>query len=314
LAELSYESTPNFAAARAAAASVGAGDVFVLRRVSTSRFVHLGGVGRGEGWAGIVEVALEEEADLRQALASDEIVRLDHNGRDLVFGPYYARAAAIVPIVPDVLVVFGAADGPVRGSNEALSTAARTTLEVIGPAGPAKDLADQLELLEAIRAASAVDVVPVDRALSVLAEIAVEALSCEIGIAYVADGQRMAVVEHGWSLDLPHDDVRAALAEVTDSHDFPFCVQDARRSPAPGPLASLAGIRSYYLLELTGRARGVLFVAHTDAAPRGFTLLCRRVGARLAEAASNVLGSGLTQEWTSGEAARIQLAFAEIEG
>jgi len=41
-------------------------------------------------------------------------------------------------------------------------------------------------------------------------------------------------------------------------------------------LASDAGIRSYYLLELTGAARGVLFVAHTDAAPRGFTLRSRR--------------------------------------
>ena len=32
-----------------------------------------------------------------------------------------------------------------------------------------------------------------------------------------------------------------------------------------------------------GVARGVLFVAHTDAAPRGFTLLCRRLGLRVPE-------------------------------
>src|SRR4029077_13015618 len=38
------------------AASVGATDIVVLRRVTGQRFVHLGGAGRGEGWAGIVEV------------------------------------------------------------------------------------------------------------------------------------------------------------------------------------------------------------------------------------------------------------------
>src|SRR5207247_1800627 len=74
------------------------------------------------------------------------------------------------------------------------------------------------------------------------------------------------------------------------------------------------GIRSYYLLELTGLARGVLLVAHTDAAPRGFTLLCRQLGARVAEVASTVLGFGLTREWTASESARLQSEFAALEG
>ena len=104
-----------------------------------------------------------------------------------------------------------------------------------------------------------------------------------------------------------------ALAAVAESHDFPFCVQDALRSPPPGPLADDPGIRSYYLLELTGVARGVLFVAHTDAAPRGFTLLCRRLGVRVAAVASTVLGDGLTREWIAAEAARIEAGFAELE-
>ena len=43
-----------------AAASIGAADVFVLRRVTGQRFVHLGGSGRGEGWAGIVEVTIDD--------------------------------------------------------------------------------------------------------------------------------------------------------------------------------------------------------------------------------------------------------------
>ncbi len=46
-----------------------------------------------------------------------------------------------------------------------------------------------------------------------------------------------------------------------------------------------------------GIARGVIFVAHTDAAPRGFTLLCRRRGLRLAQVASAQVGVALTRDW-----------------
>ena len=93
--------------ARAAAESVGAADLFVLRRVTAGRFVHFGGSGRGEGWAGIVEVSLEDEAPLAEALRTERPIRIDHDGPGLVFGPYYARVAAIVPVVPDIVVVFG---------------------------------------------------------------------------------------------------------------------------------------------------------------------------------------------------------------
>jgi len=121
------------------------------------------------------------------------------------------------------------------------------------------------------------------------------------------------VAERGFTLRTPIPEVRAALAEVAESHNFPFCVQDAKRSPAPGTLASERGIRSYYLLELTGIARGVLLVAHTDAAPRGFTLLCRRLGARLAGISSTVVGAAITQEWIADESGRVEAGFAALE-
>ena len=58
----------------------------------------------------------------------------------------------------------------------------------------------------------------------------------------------------------------------------------------------------------------MLLVAHTDASPRGFTLLCRRLGARLAEVGSAGLGVALTREWIVGEASRLHAAFAELGG
>jgi hypothetical protein len=293
---------------------VGAADLFVLRRVSAGRFVHLGGAGRAEGWAGIVEISLEDEEAISRALKSGEIVRLAaESGKELVFGPYYARGAAIVPIGADTVVVFGAADGTIEADAESLGAAANAAVEIVGPAGPAKELADQLELLEAVRAAAAVSSSPVEQAMEALAGIAAESLSCELGVLYLVDGDRIAVAERGWTLATPRDEVARSLATVVETHAFPYCVQNAKTSPPPGILSSELGIRSYYLLELTGLASGVLLVAHTDAAPRGFTLLCRRLGARVADVASSVLAAGITREWTSGEAVRLQTAFAELE-
>ncbi|HKU58370.1 MAG TPA: hypothetical protein VJP39_02095, partial [Gaiellaceae bacterium] len=97
--------------AETAAASVGAADVFVLRRVSGNRFVHFGGIGRGAGWAGLVEVTSDDEASLREALDVRRPIRLEHGGKELVFGPYYAQAAAFVPVSNDVVVVFGSEAG-----------------------------------------------------------------------------------------------------------------------------------------------------------------------------------------------------------
>ncbi len=298
--------------AEAAAASIGAADTFVLRRVSGQRFVALGGSGRGKGWAGIVEVALDDERPLAEALHTGKPVSLEHGMRDLIFGPYYARAAAIVPVLPDVVVVFGVADGAIDADEEALLGAAHRAAEAVEPAGAAKHLADELEVLEAIRAAVSVPSGSVDEAMSSIAEIAATALSCELGIVYLDDGERLAVAERGWPLAFSESEVADAFGEALGG-EFPFCVQDAHSSPPPGLLATDPGIRSYYLLELTGVARGVLFVAHTDAAPRGFTLLCRRLGLRIAEAASAVLGIALTREWTAAESARLQSAFAALE-
>jgi hypothetical protein len=288
-------------------------DVFVLRRVSPGRFVHLGGSGRGEGWAGIVEASLEDDASFAEALKSEHPVRIERDSAARIFGPYYARSAAIVPVSQDAVVVFGSPSGSVSAEDGALVAAAAEVNDALEPAGPAKQLAEQLELLEAVRAAVAVSPSPLDQAMEALAGIAAEALSCELGLLYLANGDRLGIAERGWSLAVPRDEVLTSLRNVLGAGAFPFCVQDARQAPPPGTLSKDEGIRSYYLLELTGIARGVLLVAHTDAAPRGFTLLCRQLGARVAEVASSVLGLGLTREWTAAESARLQTEFAALE-
>lgn len=299
--------------ADAAAAAVGARDLFVLRRVTGNRFVHFGGSGRGAGWAGLIEVSSDEEASLGDALRSRSPLRLDHGGRELVFGPYYANAAAFVPVTNDVVVVFGAEGSLSEATDEALSSAAIQAADAVEAVTPAKRLADELEELEAVRAAAFIDEADVESTMRKLGLLAAESLSCEVGAVYVADGDRLEIVERGWKLSSPDEDVDRALKAVLEEGRFPYCVQDASVVPLPSPLESESGIRSYYLLELRGLARGVIFVAHTDAAPRGFTLLCRRLGLRLADVASAQLGIALTREWGSREAARLHAEFGKLD-
>jgi hypothetical protein len=299
----------------AAAASVGAADLFVLRRVSATRFVHFGGAGRGAGWAGLIEVSSDDEASLRETLQSRRPVRLDHGGQDLVFGPYYARAAAFVPVTNDVVVVFGSEGVALEEpSDDALQAAAAIAADAVGTVTPAKNLADQLEELDAVRALLAVPVSDdVDETARALALSVAEALSCELAAVYLSDPERVVLAERGWSLQATPDQVRAALAVVHERGRFPTCVQDAAVVRLPPPLDQEPGIRSYYMLELPGIAHGVLFVTHTDAAPRGFTLLCRRLGERLASVLAARLGYAITQEWCSTEARRLHTEFGKLD-
>jgi hypothetical protein len=298
----------------AAAASVGAADLFVLRRVKDEKFVHFGGSGRGAGWAGLIEVASGESDALERSLSTRTPVRLASADKELVFGPYYARAAAFVPVSNDLVVVFGGEESALGGATEeALQSAATVAADAVEQVTPAKKLADELEELEAVRAALAVPTDDVGGAMRELGRCAAEALSCEVAAVYLADRGRLEVAERGWQLGSQRESVAAALKGVLDEGRFPYCVQDASVLPLPSPLDQEQGIRSYYLLELHGLARGVLFVAHTDAAPRGFTVLCRRLGLRLAEVISAGLAVAVTQEWCREEAARLHAAFGRLD-
>ena len=108
--------------------------------------------------------------------------------------------------------------------------------------------------------------------------IAAESLSCELAAVYLADGERVELVERGWALTRAADQVGAALKGVLEDGRFPYCVQDASIVPLPSPLDEEPGIRSYYLLELHGpRARG---------ACSSRTPMRRRAGSRCSAAGS----------------------------
>ena len=70
------------------AAAVGATDVFVFRRITPERFVHVGGVGRGEGWTGNIDLIVAEETRASEAIAADGPLFLRSDLPTRVFGPY----------------------------------------------------------------------------------------------------------------------------------------------------------------------------------------------------------------------------------
>ena len=131
-------------------------DLFVLRRVTGNQFrpfrrqrprCRLGRADRGR--------RPDEEASLGEALTRRAAPSGSaHGGKELVFGPYYARAAAFVPVTNDVVVVFGAEDGALEtASDDALASAATMAADAVESVTPAKRLADELEELEAVRSA-----------------------------------------------------------------------------------------------------------------------------------------------------------------
>ena len=280
-------------AVRATAAAVGAADMFVFRRITADRFVHVGGVGRGEGWAGNVDLILGDEERAADAIRSGGpgFVREEEPVR--IFGPYYQREAVFVSLSADLLVVFGTNAGTLSTSTDQVSAAATAAAAGIAQVSSAKRLADELELLHAVRNLAQTNALRIREVMAHVVESAIESLSCDLGVIYVADLDAVEMATHEPSPRDPEMFVPAMRALFAEATSLPACVQDSTAEPPPSPL-SACGATSHYVLPVGEPPFAVLALMHTEARPRGFTLLCREVGLRLAESAGPLLRAALT--------------------
>lgn len=279
------------------AGAAGADDLFLFRRIGPDRFAHVGGCGRGAGWAGIVEIGLGDEPRLRAALKADRLLRWESASAGHVFGPYYARSVVITPVDDDSFAVFGSQAAPIASLSEGEfrelgGFAAVSLLE----ASPAKRLADELEVVNAVRALLSSPAADLREALESTTACAVDALSCEAGVVYTREPERVALVARGWVTEAGEDEILAAMREIGARTTFPTCVQDASEATLQAPFSAADGVISYYLLELSKPLAGVMLLMHTQLAPRGFTGLCQALGLRLADAAETLITVGLTGE------------------
>lgn len=279
------------------AAAAGADDLFLFRRIGECQFAHIGGAGRGAGWAGIVEVGIRDEPVLAAARQTMGVSRSSRSEPWRAFGPYYARSIAIAPLDDDAFVVFGTLDelaGDV--SDGELMELARAASDTIGKVSAAKRLADELEVVNALRDLLLSPSDTFETALRSLVTQATAALSCEIGVVFVRGSRAIAISDPLRLLERRTEGLADVLEQIEARRKFPLCIQDASDNELPPPFSTADGVLAYYLLELTPPTEGFLLVAHTDAAPRGFTLLCQSLGARLVEASGPFLAAALARD------------------
>jgi diguanylate cyclase (GGDEF)-like protein len=290
------------------AQAAGAVDLFVFRRVAEKRFAHVGGAGQGAGWAGIVEIGADEEPLVSGLLAEGTVYRRVESKPWHVLGPYYGQAIAAVPVSSDVFVLFGASTDSFSAVSDAeLLGLARHAGEALIDVAPAKRLADELEMLNAVRDLLQTSPETFDDVLQRLVDHATASLSCDLGFAYVAEGERVKISDHRGGPELAADDFAGVLAAIGDRSAFPICVQRATAAELPEPFRTEDGVLAYYLLEITQPLPGFLLLLHTTAGvTRGFTLLCQSLGRKLVDAAGPLLAAGLLRDSLRSELERAE--------
>ena len=298
-------------ALEAIADEIGADDLFVLRRATTRHYAHLAGVGRGDGWAGNIELDAAEEAHLRAAVAAGRPLCVPLAGAGRVVGPYYARSAVIVPCADDTIVVFGAPDTRLTDSctDQAAALAARAAA-LVRDVSPAKRLADELEVLEAVRSITTVSADDVKATLAAVADRAARALSCEFGAAMTfATDEHEGVIgwaSHGWQ---PAEDdllTQAMLSLVARRKRFPVLYQDAAAAAdLPAGFTRADGVSALHARLVGSPPVGVLLVVHAEPQLRGFTALCQRVARGISDGADVVVRRALAQARLTAENQRL---------
>jgi diguanylate cyclase (GGDEF)-like protein len=254
----------------------------------------VGGRGRGAIWAGVVEASPADEPLARRALRAGSPVRLREEEPTRVLGPYWSRHAALVPVGDGHLVVVGARE-PLRASDGELRREAAEAVAEVGGIPSSKLLADELEVVDAVRQLMAFRPETVAATAGHIAEVAAAALSCDFAAVLVPSAEGPIVEVAG--TDGPDCDPKlcAELERLAARlPDEPLLEQDLRDG---GRLGRGGGLVTRYALGIGGGPnRAVLVLAHAAARPRGFTLLCQRVGRSLADAAEVLLGQAVARE------------------
>lgn len=258
-------------------ADLGVVDALVFRRIGISQWAHVGGIGRGQGWAGIIDVdAREDTLALQIPEQPGAVFRQDSAEADRVLGPYYATSSAIVRVSRDVAVVLGNPKGRLTAADDValLRLAQRFDSEILS-VGPAKRLADELEVLTAVRALLDVAAdVDFGEMLTRLLRVITTSLTCEVGVLRTGNGTTVVVGE----TDTAAADLEAVLREVDSALGTDiWCAQDMTSSPSPSLSRLMPEARAVLAAPMPEPLGGSLLLVHTSANPRGFSQQCRRL-------------------------------------
>lgn len=270
--------------------------------VAADHLSLVGGRGRGAGWSGVVDVDLANEPMVVRARARGAPLHVSGDDAVRIVGPYWASNAVLVPVGADHLVVFGGL-GEAPDPSEVMAAAAEL-VAAVEQVSPAKLLADELEVVHAIRELMDYRAEDLHATARHIALKAAEPLSCEVGAVLVRqDGQVLTeVVTRDWPARLDPNAIRDTLAHIYErALDGPILEQELEAA-ADDALGPEQGLVARFAVPI-GRPEpiGVLVVAHAAARPRGFTNLCQRIGAALAEAAEALLVQARAREELAAE-------------
>lgn len=280
---------------------VAADDVLVFSRADGG-FRLVGGSGRGEGWAEIVELRVDEEPLVERAWRLGLPLRTDAETPVRVAGPYWARHSVIVPVGHEHLVVFGSAT-PITASDAVVVRVAAQTVAQTGGASAEKLLSDELELVHAIRALMAYRAETVRDTARHIALVAARSLSCDVAVVQVASGG-------GDALEVIYLDQGAEAAAGPAGPDAPAYLRTAagladlrvEQTVTPDPRLWTENVVSRLTVPIgTDTPLGAFALGHALDRPRGFTLLCQRIARALAESAELLLEQAIARETLRAE-------------
>ena len=282
------------------ARGIGADDLLVFRRTADGAFSHSGGVGRGEVWAGTIELTASDTETFRRVLACGGADYLTGRSPRRIVGPYYARSAVIAPVGDDAVIVLGSSSESLADacSGEALKLAHRAAA-ILHSVSPAKRLADELEVLETVRTITTVPSDDVEETLKSIADRIARALSCSFGALVVLDPLRPRVgwASHGWRPGGSDDLSDRLISLVQAQRGAGLLIQDTDETLALlAPLGDVSGAAAVHLVAVGPRGEAWLLLVHAEAAMRGFTSLCARVAHAACEAADAVVRRALARE------------------
>lgn len=166
----------------------------------------------------------------------------------------------------------------VQGALDAFESQQDTSVDDVAPS---KRLADELEVLHAVRAITTGTAQDLIGILQHVVDVAVESLSCEVGL--LRDGAGRTAATSSWSGVDIHDPRLGAPLDILEERAAggSLCVQDTDSEPLLAPLGRAQGVRSLLAVSIPAPVGGILVVAHTSAAPRGFTTCASSWAGRL---------------------------------
>ena len=293
------------------ATEMGAVDLFVFRKSTPGMYSHLAGIGRGDRWAGNIELDWADEPYLRETVRSDCVMCIALEGTGRIVGPYYAGSAIIVPCSDETVVVFGDPGQALKGAcTKRASELATRAAALVYDVSAAKRLADELEVLDAVQSITTLGAEDVETTLKGVAERAAQALSCEFGAAMtLPTGYEPGVIgwsSHGWEPASEDLLVQAMNQLIKGATERPVLYQDAASSnDLPAGFTREEGVSAIHARLVGNPAVAVLAVVHAEPRLRGFTALCQRVARGICEGADVVVRRALAQERLAADSERL---------